>query len=70
MICLLFKLLIFHESTYLIIEDLKVYLSITLLIHLPLHKTNYKLSFNSKLTAKFLELFSLIVSQLTARFET
>lgn len=43
-----------HEPTYLIIEDLKVYLSIFLLIHLPLNKTNYELSFNSKLTAKFL----------------
>lgn len=37
-----------HEPTYLIIEDLKVCLF--LLIHLPLNKTNYELSFNSKLT--------------------
>lgn len=46
-----------HESTYLIIKNLKVYLSIILLNHLPLNKTNYKLPFYSKLTAKFYNYF-------------
>lgn len=39
------------ESIDVIIKDLKVYLSITLLIHLPFNKMNFT-SFHSKLTAK------------------
>lgn len=39
------------ESIDIIIKDLKVYLSITLLIHLPLNKMNFT-SFHSKLTTK------------------